>query len=289
MLLAYYVKHPFKRFIIKIIIILFTLFCILPILWMILTAFKTRIDFLSIPPKWFFNPTLQNFRDIFGYSKEIHFFTLSNVFNRAYINSLVISIFSVMLGLFFGTPLAYGLSRFNFKGKSSLAFWILSTRFAPVVVVLIPFFLIYSKIGLTDTYLGLIIIYLVINLPLIIWVMYGFFKEMPIDIEESAIVDGASPFTIFIKIVIPLVAPGLVAVSILSYIFVWNELMFALVITGSNTKTLPVAIYNFISYEEIAWGSLAASGMMATIPVIIFTLIIQKHLVSGLTGGAVKE
>jgi len=279
MVLRSQMERPVKKFIIKVLLIIFALIFSFPLIWMLLTAFKNRIDFLSVPPKWIFVPTLANFKEIFS----------SADFLKAYSNSIIVSVCSVALGIFLGVPAAYGINRFRFKGRSNLAFWILSTRFAPPVVVLIPFFIIYKKIGLSDTYLGLTIIYLVINLPLIIWIMYGFFKDIPVELEEAATVDGAAPFYAFFRIVLPLVAPGLVATSILSLIFSWNEMMFSLVLTSLKTKTLPVAIYNFVSYQEIAWGSLSASGMMAIIPVTVFTLLIQKYLVSGLTFGAVKH
>lgn len=279
MIITNYMKHPVKQTIIKIILVIFALLFSFPLFWMLETAFKSRIDFLSMPPKFLFIPTLQNFNDIFS----------SQDFVKSYYNSIIISVSSVILGLLIGVPAAYGICRFKFKGKSSLAFWILSTRFAPPVVVLIPFFIVYKKLGLSDTYFGLTIIYLMINLPLVIWIMYGFFKDIPIELEEAATVDGSSPFNVFLKIVLPLVAPGLVATAILSLIFSWNELMFALILTSSNTRTLPVAINNFVSYQEIAWGSLSAAGMMAILPVAIFTLLIQKYLVSGLTFGAIKS
>ncbi|MGI6776803.1 MAG: carbohydrate ABC transporter permease [Acetivibrionales bacterium] len=279
MMLQSKLKHAGRDFIIKIVLIILALAFSFPLIWMLMTAFKNRIDFLSIPPKWVFVPTLENFREVFS----------SADFMKAYSNSIIVSISAVVLGLLLGVPAAFGISRFRFKRRSDLAFWILSTRFAPPVVVLIPFFMIYKKIGLSGTHLGLILIYLIITLPLIIWLMYGFFKDIPVELEEAATVDGASPFRVFFKIVLPLVAPGLVASSILSLIFSWNELMFSLVLTSIDTRTLPVAIYNFVSYQEIAWGSLSASGMMAIVPVTVFTLLIQKYLVSGLTFGAVKN
>jgi multiple sugar transport system permease protein len=279
MIITNYMKHPVKQTIIKIVLVIFALLFSFPLFWMLETAFKSRIDFLSMPPKFLFMPTLQNFNDIFS----------SQDFVKSYYNSIIISASSVVFGLLIGVPAAYGICRFKFKGKSNLAFWILSTRFAPPVVVLIPFFIVYKKLGLSDTYFGLTLIYLMINLPLVIWIMYGFFKDIPIELEEAATVDGSSPFNVFLKIVLPLVAPGLVATAILSLIFSWNELMFALILTSSNTRTLPVAINNFVSYQEIAWGSLSAAGMMAILPVAIFTLLIQKYLVSGLTFGAIKS
>lgn len=274
-----FLKHPFKRFLSLTILFAFIIFCFFPLFWMLLTAFKSRVDFLATTPKFLFTPTLENFKSTLA----------SQDFLKAYLNSVIVSVSTVATSLLLGVPVAYGLSRFKFKGKSDLAFWILSTRFAPAVVVLIPFFLIYRSLNLYDTYTGLTIIYLVNNLPLVIWVMYGFFKEIPIELEEAATVDGASPFRSFFQVVLPMVKPGMVATSILVVIFTWNELMFAITLTASHTRTLPMAIYNFVSYSQIDWGSLSSSGMLAILPVVIFALIIQKHLVSGLTFGAVKE
>lgn len=266
------------RLLVRILLFLAVLFFAFPLVWMTMTAFKTRVDFLSWPPKFIFTPTIENFLEVLK----------SEDFLAAYKNSIIVGTMTVILGLLLGVPASYGIARFNFKRKKDLAFWILSTKFAPPVIVLIPFFILYSKLKLNDTYLGMILIYLVINLPMIIWVMYGFFKEVPLDIEEAAVVDGAKPLYAFIKIVLPIVAPGIVATAILCLIFTWNELVFGMILNG-KLRLLPLAIYNNISYEEIAWGTLCASGMTAVIPVSIFTIIIQKRLVSGLTFGAVRE
>ncbi len=279
MILRYYVKSPAAKLWMKIALICITIFFVFPLFWMFLTSIKTRADFLAMPPKFIFTPTLENYRTV----------TTTEDFVRAYLNSVVISVGSVLAGIIIGTPVAYGLSRFKFKARAQLSFWILSTRFAPPVVVLIPFFIAYSALGLTDTRLGMIIIYLILNLPLIIWVMYGFINEVPIEIEEAAVVDGANPLTIFFRIVAPLIAPGLVATSILALIFTWNEMLFALILTSYNARTIPVAIFNFISFMEIEWGNLCAAGMLSMVPVMIFTLIIQKRIVSGLTFGAIKS
>lgn len=272
-------EKKWTRRVLVLALLLCALFFAFPIVWMLLTSLKTRNDFLAMPPKWVFRPTLENFREIFS----------SGDFVKAYINSILISVCSVTIGIAIGVPCAYGMSRFHFRGKSGLAFWILSTRFAPPIAVLLPFFLLFKALGLSDTHVGLILVYLIINLPLIIWIMNGFFRDIPIEMEEAAIIDGANPFQAFFRIVLPLVAPGLVATLILSLIFCWNELLFSMILSAYRTRTLPVAIYNFVSYQEIAWGNLSAAGMSAILPVAVFTLIIQKHLVSGLTFGAVKS
>lgn len=268
-----------SRIIVRIVLVLAVLFFAFPLYWMICTAFKDRITFLSYPPVFFFKPTLDNFIDVFE----------SQDFIRAFVNSVIVGTSTVLASVLLGVPCAYGLSRFKIKGKDGISFWILSTKFAPAVIVLVPFFIIYSKLHLTDTYVGLILIYMILNIPLVVWIMNGFLRDVPISIEEAACLDGASRFTTFRKIVLPLVRPGIVATMILCLVFTWNDLLFGLILSSTNCQLLPVAIYNNISYEEIAWGKLCASGLIAVIPVSIFTLIIQKHLVTGLTFGAVKE
>ena len=279
MIIARYFSKRWLRILLIVIMVLFVLICMLPIVWTLMTSFKTRIDFLAYPPKFLFSPTLDNYINVFNEADFI----------SAFKNSVIISSGTVFFALLFGVPAAYGLSRFNFKQKGTVAFTILSMRFAPAVVVLIPLFMLFRTFQLIDKFSGMILIYMLVNLPLVIWVMYGFFKDIPRDIEEAALVDGAKPGYIFIKIITPLVLPGIAATAILTMIFTWNELMFGLILTGPHTKTLPIAIYQFISYSEISWGQLTAASIIAIIPVTIFTLILQKYLVSGLTFGALKE
>ncbi|MDR1795828.1 MAG: carbohydrate ABC transporter permease [Clostridiales Family XIII bacterium] len=267
------------RTIFLIILFGFVVCCMFPIIWTVMTSFKTRADFLVYPPLFVFQPTLENYMEVFRESD----------FVKAFGNSIIICLGVVGCSLLLGVPCAYGLSRFRFKGKGNIAFLILSMRFAPAVVVLIPMFMIYSKLKLINTYPGMILIYMLVNLPLVIWVMYGFFKDIPKDIEEAGLVDGAAPAYIFWRIVTPLVLPGLAATAILTLIFTWNELMFALMLTGKDTQTIPLAIYKFLSYTEISWGPLSASSVIAILPVTVFTLLCQKYLVSGLTFGALKE
>lgn len=270
-------KGP-KKYLVYLFLILVLVFFAFPIFWLLETAFKNQIDFVSIPPKIFFKPTLENFRQVLT----------KRDFGTAYKNSLIISSAAIILSTIIGVPAAYGLNRFRFRGRAALSFYILTTRFFPPVVVVIPFFQIFSKLKLTNTLFAMIMIYLVATLPLVIWVMVGFFQEIPFELEESACIDGASPIQIFTKIALPLVKPGVVAVVILGLVGAWNELLYATILTGQETRTLPVAIYSFVSYEQIAWGNLCAASILAIAPVVIFTIFFQKYLVAGLTFGAVK-
>lgn len=259
-------------------VLLFAAFCIFPIVWMVATAFKDGQDIIAYPPKLVFRPTLANFVEVIR----------SQNFAGAYLDTLILSVASVLVAMLFGSPAAYAIERFRFTGRSVLNLWILATRFMPPMVLLLPFYQLYSRVGLRDTYLGLIIIYISVLLPYIIWVLYGFVVEIPIELEESAAIDGAHPFAVYFKIVLPLLAPGLVATGILCVITVWNELLFVMILGGNRVRTLPLEIVNTVRYDEIAWGRLAGFATVAVLPVFVFTILIQKYLVSGLTFGSLK-
>jgi multiple sugar transport system permease protein len=196
--------------------------------------------------------------------------------------------FSTLLALLLGIPAAYALSRWAERGKHALSFAILVTRMAPPIAFTIPFFLFYRWIGLLDTVTGLVLIYTSFNLPLVIWMMQPFFETVPPSLEEAALVDGASTRTIFLKIVLPMVAPGIAATAILCFLYAWNDFFFALILTRTNARTAPVAVVNFMNYEGWEWGKIAAGGSLVMAPVLIFSLAVRRYLVSGLAAGAVK-
>ncbi len=266
----------------KIVFVLITViifgFVLFPPIVLFLTSIKTELDALSFPPKWIFQPTLQNYVDIFKSSPLIRFL----------LNSIIVASTNTVLSLGLGSLTAYGLARFKFRGSENLSFWILSIRMMPPVATIIPIYIIMKKVRLLDTPWALIIIYLSFNLPFVVWMMKGFFEDIPRAIEESALIDGCSEFAVFRKIALPLVAPGLAATAILIFIFSWNEFLFALILTGTRAVTLPVGIIGFMKETGINWGYMAAGGMLALVPVVIFTILVQKHLVKGLTMGALK-
>ena len=266
----------------KIVFVLITViifgFVLFPPIVLFLTSIKTELDALSFPPKWIFQPTLQNYVDIFKTSP----------FFRFLLNSIIVASTNTALCLGLGSLTAYGLARFKFRGSENLSFWILSIRMMPPVAAIIPIYIIMKKVRLLDTPWALIIIYLTFNLPFVVWMMKGFFEDIPRAIEESALIDGCSEFAVFRKIALPLVAPGLAATAILIYIFSWNEFLFALILTGTRAVTLPVGIIGFMKETGINWGYMTAGGILALIPVIIFTILVQRHLVKGLTLGALK-
>jgi multiple sugar transport system permease protein len=203
-------------------------------------------------------------------------------------SSLVVSIISTFISLVIGSLAAYSLARFQMRRKEDIAFWIFSLRFMPLITVAIPIFLLISYVGLSGTYLALILIYISLNLPLTIWLLRGFFAEIPQEIEQAALVDGCSTWQLLIHIVVPLALPGIFAAGVLAFIFSWNEYLFALLITNVNSRTIPVGIATFQTERLVLWGPLTAGGTIATLPVLLLTLVIRRYLVRGLTFGALK-
>ena len=260
---------------------IFTGFCLFPLYVIVTTALKTETAIFAWPPVWNFKPTLQSFYNalfVFGGRSAISYL----------INSVIISAVSTFLAVVLGAMAAYGFARFSFAGKRHLAFWILSTRFAPPVAFIVPIYLMVQKAGMLDSHIALILIYTAMNLSLVIWILRGFFSEIPIEIEEAALVDGYSRLQIFWRVALPLVRPGIVSTAILSAIFSWNEFLYAMVLTQSKAATLPVYLAGFSNSMGLAWGEYMAVGTMAILPILVFTFALQKHLVRGLTFGAVK-
>lgn len=263
---------------------------LIPIFWMVTSSFKVPKDILVMPPKWIFTPTLDNYLAVFFGKETIAGTTFPKVegFGHSLFNSIIIGVGSTFIAMLIGLPVAYAMARFKFASKNVLAFFILSIRMAPEIAVLIPFYILFSKFYLLDTYPALLIIYVTFNVSFVVWMMRGFFRDVPSELEDSARVDGCSRYGAFFRITLPLAAPGMVATAIFVLLLAWNEFLFALVLTGNVTKTAPVAIYGFVSFHEIIWGSLFAAGTMITLPVLIFTLLVQRNLVRGLTMGAIK-
>jgi multiple sugar transport system permease protein len=246
---------------------------------------------MEMPPKFIFTPTLDNYRSVLFGAKTVNVgsYAPSNThFPRSLLNSMMIGLTSTFLALLLGTPAAYCLSKYNFRFKQDIAFFVLSTRFVPPIAVVIPFFVLFRQAQLLDTRLSLIIMYIFMNLALVIWMLKGFFDEVPTELQESARVDGCTQIGAFVRIALPLAAPGIAAAAILCLLMSWNEFLFAVIFTAKVAKTAPVGVYSFVTFREIVWGSLAAAGIITTIPILIFTLLVQKNLVRGLTAGAIK-
>lgn len=272
------VRAKVKKIIFLLIVTVIFGVILFPPVVLFLTSIKTELDALSFPPKWIFKPTLENYTEIFEFSP----------FTRYLLNSFIVASLNTGLVLVLGSFAAYSLARFKFKGADDIAFWILSVRMMPPVAAIIPIYIIMRNLRLLDTPWSLVITYLTFNLPFAVWMMRSFFREIPREIEESALVDGCSIFRSFRSIALPLVAPGLAATGILTFIFSWNEFLFALILTGSKAVTLPVGITGYMKETGINWGYMTAGGALALVPVILFTILAQKHLVKGLTMGALK-
>lgn len=244
--------------------------------WMITLSIKPQVEAAGYPPSFFwFKVTFKGYVDVFA----------KNPFLLYTWNSLVVATGCTLLALIVGLPCAYSIAHWRQRG---LALTILVARIIPGISYLIPWYILFRNLKMVDTYQALILTHLVVGLPIVIWVMIGFFEDIPAELREAALIDGCTDYGAFMRVAVPLVKPGIVATSILSFIFSWNNFLFSVILAGRNTRTLPIAVFNMIGYEEINWGPLAAAATMITLPVIILTLIIQRHIVTGLTFGAVK-
>jgi len=246
-----------------------------PFYWMVLTSLRSQVDNVSRVPVWWFTPTWENYQNVISRNNFLTFTW----------NSFVVATLSTAIGLVLGLPAAYSIARFKQDG---LALAILIARLTPYITYLVPWYLAFRALGLIDTYLALTLTHLIVGMPLIVWIMISFFEGVPQDLEEAAFVDGATRIGAFMRVILPLSTPGIVAASILAFIFSWNQFLFSLVLAGPNTRPVPVAVFNFISYGQIDFGGLGAAAVMITLPVLILTLIIQRWIVTGLTMGAVK-
>ncbi len=251
-----------------------------PILWLLINSFKTNVDALAIPPKLIFKPLFSNYPKVIIANPD---------FLRDLVNSVVTMAASTVVVLVLGMPAAYVLARFKFVGSVVLAFIILATRMVPRVAIGIPTYLIMMKMGVLDTYFAVIVSFVAYNLPFGIWLLIGFVQLIPRELEEAAIIDGAGRMQAFIRMIVPLVLPGLAAVGILVMIVCWREFFLPLILTSHNAKTISVLAGTFMTEYGIDWGQLSAFSIITFLPVIAIAVYAQKYLISGLTMGAVKE
>jgi multiple sugar transport system permease protein len=247
-----------------------------PFVWLIQMSFRPTDDVFGYSLA--FAPTLEHYRALW-----------TGNFPGSFVNSVVVSVSSTALALLFGVPAAYALSRARLRHRRRIALWILASRMAPPIAFTIPFFLAFREVGLLDTRLGLVIVYLTFNLALVIWMMQTFFEGVPRALEEAAWIDGCGVWQAFRKVALPLSAPGLAATAVLCFILSWNDFFFALVLTRTNASTAPVAIVGFIQYTGWEWGKIAAAGTLVMLPVVVFSILVRNYLVHGLTAGGTKE
>jgi multiple sugar transport system permease protein len=248
---------------------------IFPFFWMAFNSFKTHEKILEYPPAFVFAPTLDNFKNVLWQSDVVQYTR----------NSVLIAFGSLGVGMILGLPAAYGIARY---GHRKLALGILVCRMIPGISFLVPWFIVFRALGLLDTFTGLVIAHLVITVPLITWIMIGFFEEVPVELEEAARIDGCSRAGVFLRIALPLVRPGLVSAGILALIFTWNSFLFPLILAGVKTKTLPVLVYSFMTFDYLDLGGVYAASTLVTLPVIVMVLLVQRQFIRGLTLGGVK-
>jgi ABC-type glycerol-3-phosphate transport system permease component len=250
-----------------------------PLLWIAGLSLKTRLQVFANPPLFIWMPTLENYAAVLRGAD----------FLQAFVNSLFVASGAVLLSLCIGVPAAYAMARFPFRGRTTLFFSLLIMRMLPPIAVLVPMYVLFSKLGLTTTRVSVVLAYTTFSLPLVVWIMRGFFEELPRELEESAWVDGASRYAAFSHVVLPLIRPGLVAAAILCLQLAWNDFLFAAVLTNNATRTLPVLMAAYSGGDTgVDWGGMTASGVLVVLPVVIFAFLAQRHLVAGLSSGAVK-
>lgn len=260
----------------NLLLVIYAIFALFPLIWMLILSIKS--DAQMYTTTFVFTPTLENYKAVLLESDYVQYM----------IDSLIVAGGAVVVSVIAGVPAAYALARYNFKKKEDIAFQILSFKFAPEILVVLPLFMIFQKIGIYDSYFGLIWVYQLICMPLLIWVVRGYFEDISVEIEHAAQVDGYSWYQIFFKMLVPLIKPGLVSAALLAFIFAWNSFTFPLILAGTNVQPITVAITKFLGTDSAHYGQLAVAATVSALPAIIFALCIQKHLVRGLSFGAVK-
>lgn len=244
--------------------------------WMVLTGLKTGVQNIEYPPLFIFTPTFENFRAVFQQHNFLHYL----------FNSLLIASVATLISLILGLPAAYSIAKYK---QQKIGVIILIARMTPFVSYLLPWYIIFRRLNLIDTYLALSLTHLIITLPMVIWLMVSFFEGVPGELEDSAMIDGCSRMQSFVNIVLPLVRNGIATAAIISFIFSWNQFLFSLVLSGPKTKTVPVAVYSFISYGKIDWAGIGAAATLIVLPVSVFAFIVRRSIVQGLTMGALKD
>jgi multiple sugar transport system permease protein len=249
-----------------------------PIYWIVLTSFKTpRIINEKVPVFWF-TPTMENYEHLFG---DINF-------GRPLLNSMIVTSATTVIVIVLGLLAAYALGRMDVPGGKHIALWMLSLRFMPPIAIVLPFFIAWQRTGLIDTYLGLILVYVAFNLPFAIWMLRGFLVEVPRDLDEAAMLDGLGHIAILRRIIFPVIAPGVAVTAIFTFVFAFNEYLMALVLTSRNASTVPVTVSKFIQPYTILWGDVGESATIQLLPILVVVFLLQRHIMRGITLGAVK-
>jgi multiple sugar transport system permease protein len=262
----------------RVLVAVVMLWTLVPLLWMLLSSLKPTSDLAATTPKLAFTPTLDHYKALFSGGNHVGGYI---------VNSLVAAGVSTLIAVTLGTIAGYGLARTSFRGKDHVAFWIISTRMAPIAAAVLPLFVIFRATHLLGTTTGLVVAYLSFNLPFAIWLMNAFFADLPPALEEAAMIDGATRWTAFRRIALPLVLPGVATTAILCLVFSWNDYAFASTFSGPDSQTLPIAASQLVTQTNIDWGQLTAIGTIVVAPMIVVGLVVRRWLVTGLTLGAV--
>ena len=268
--------------------VLLLVWTVFPFVWILLTSLKSPGDMLSVPPKFVFTPTIDNYAALVIGEQRGQYSSTRPDFPLFFLNSLIISIGAVALSVVAGIPAAHALARFTFPLKNGLAFVLMSFRFVPFIAFVIPLYILYQRVGLYNTHAGLILAYQLITLPFTIWMLRSFFMEIPLEIQEAAKIDGCSWFGVLARVILPLSLPGIAVTVILGFMFCWNAFNYPLMLAGRQTFPVTVGAIQFISYEQVLWGQMAAATIVAALPQLVLSLMVQKYIVRGLTMGAVK-
>ena len=311
---SYSITEPSKRqkWIAGTLVILYALITMVPLAWILLTGFKTGQDSISYPPKVFSEPSLEGYVNLFTTRTRVSKDDLATLpppanfaeeiarenglvivgpskFGGRFLNSVIIGFGSTFLSIVLGTLAAYAFSRFKIPLADDLLFFILSTRMMPPIAVAIPIFLMYRQLGLSDTHLGMILLYTGVNISLAVWLLKGFIDEIPLEYEEAALIDGYTRFQAFYKVVLPQAATGIASTAIFCLIFAWNEYAFAVLLTSGTAQTAPPFIPTIIGVGGLDWPAVAAGATIFLLPVMVFTIVLRKHLLRGITFGAVRK
>lgn len=301
-----------SKWVAGILVVGYAILTIIPLLWIIATGFKSPSDAIAYPPKVLFEPTMEGYVNLLAertratpetiqerseeatwYEEIVHdqgmVISGPSRYGERFMNSVIIGFGSTALCMILGTAAAYAFSRFRVPLKDDLLFFILSTRMMPPIAVAIPIFLMFRSLGLNDTHLGMILLYTAVNLSLSVWLLKGFIDEIPVEYEEAALIDGYTRFQAFYKVVLPQAATGIASTAIFCLIFAWNEYAFAVLLTSGTAQTAPPFIPTIIGVAGKDWPAVAAGATAFLVPVMIFTILLRKHLLRGITFGAVRK
>lgn len=272
------VGYIVRRTLFWLVVVLLLLFFLAPLLWLISTSFKNYIDAFAVPPKIIFEPTFDNYRQVFRNADFVGYIR----------NSVICSVLPTLFGLLLGVPCAYAIAVYENKQGKKISMFIMGVRIAPPIMSILPNYIIFTKLKLLGTFWPMLILYTLITLPLVIWLMPVYFRDVPMSLREAAIVDGCNEWQAFFHVMLPLVKASIAATAIMCMVQTWNEFLIALIMSGRGSQTLPVAVTSFMTFQGTQWGPMCAAATIIMIPMIVFGFFVQKYFARGMVSGAVK-